>query len=118
MNVEMMKFFVSILITALLAFACGLYLPWWSVAVAAFIVAALIYQSPLRSFFTGFCAILLLWFALILKINAANENILADRVSAVMGMGGSMVLVILSSFIGAVVGGLGALTGSLLRKAL
>ena len=113
-----MKFFVSILITGLLAFACGLYLPWWSVAVASFIVAALIYQPPWRSFFTGFCAILLLWFGLLLKINADNESILAERVSLVMQMGGPMVLVILSSVIGAIAGGLGALAGSLLRKAI
>lgn len=113
-----MKFFVSIFITGLLAFACGLYLPWWSVALAAFIVASLIYQPPLRSFMTGFCAILLLWFGLILKINADNENILADRVSQVMGMGGSFILVIISSVIGAITGGLGALTGSYLRKML
>ena len=113
-----MKFFISILVTGLLAFACGLYLPWWSVAVAAFIVAALIYQSPLRSFLTGFCSIMLLWFVLILMINAANDNILADRISLVMGMGGSYMLVTLSCAIGAVTGGLGALTGSLLRKAM
>jgi len=113
-----MKFFVSILVTGLLAFACGLYLPWWSVAVAAFIVTSLIYQPPLRSFFTGFCAILLLWFGLILKINAANENILVDRVSAVMGMGESYMLLIISCVIGAISGGLGALTGSYLLKIL
>lgn len=113
-----MKFFVSILVTGLLAFACGLYLPWWSVAVAAFIVSSVIYQSPIRAFFTGFCAVLLLWFGLILKINADNENILVDKVSLIMGMGGSFVLVILSCVIGAIVGGLGALTGSLLRKAI
>lgn len=111
-----MKFFISILVTGLLAFACGLYLPWWSVAVASFVVASLIYQPALRSFLTGFCAILLLWFGLILTINAANDNILAVRVSAVLGMDGSYLLVILSCVIGAVVGGLGALTGSFLRK--
>ena len=113
-----MKFFISILVTGLLAFACGLYLPWWSPALAAFVVAALIYQPPLRSFLTGFSAILLLWFGLILAINAANDNILASRVSLVMNLGGSYMLVILSCIIGAVAGGLGALTGSLLRKAM
>ncbi len=113
-----MKFFISLFVTGLLAFACGLYLPWWSVAIAAFIVASLIYQSPLRSFLTGFCAIMLLWFVLILIINAANGNILADRISLVMGIGGPYMLVILSCVIGAVTGGLGALTGSLLRKAI
>lgn len=113
-----MKFFISILVTGLLAFACGLYLPWWSVALAGFIVAAFIYQPPLRSFLTGFCAIMLLWFGLILAINGANDNILASRVSMVMNLGGSYLLVILSCIIGAVAGGLGALTGSLLRKAM
>jgi hypothetical protein len=113
-----MKFFISILVTGLLAFACGLYLPWWSVAVAGFVVASLIYQPPSRAFFTGFSAILLLWFGLILKINAGNENILAERVSLVTGIGGSLTLVIISCVIGAIVGGLGALTGSLLRKAI
>ena len=112
-----MKFFISILLTAMLSFACGLYLPWWSIALAAFIVAALIYQPPLRSFLTGFSAILLLWLGLILKISAANDEILAPRISMVMGLGGSHILIILSCIIGAVVGGLGALTGSLLRKA-
>ena len=113
-----MKFFISILVTGLLAFACGLYLPWWSVAVAAFVVASLIYQTPLRSFLTGFCAIMLLWFVLILIINAANNNILVDRISLVMGIGGPYMLLILSCVIGAVTGGLGALTGSLLRKVI
>ena len=111
-----MKFFVSIIVTGLLAFACGLYLPWWSVAVAAFVVSSLIYQPPLRAFFTGFCAILLLWFGLVLKISAANENILAEKISLIMGMGGSYMLVILSCAIGAIAGGLGALSGTFFRK--
>jgi hypothetical protein len=60
----------------------------------------------------------LLWFGLILKINAANDNILVERVSLIMGIGGSFVLVILSCVIGAITGGLAATTGSLLRKAI
>ena len=111
-----MKFFVSLLVTGLLAFACGLYLPWWSVAVASFLVATIIYQPPLRSFLTGFCAILLLWYGLILKINADNQNILVEKVSLIMGMGGSFLLLIISCVLGAIAGGLGALTGSFFRK--
>jgi hypothetical protein len=111
-----MKFFISLLVTALLAFACGLYLPWWSIAIAAFIVASFIYQRPVISFLTGFCAVLLLWLVLILVIDAGNDNILAVRVSNVMNLGGSYMLIILSCLIGGIVGGLGALTGSLLRK--
>jgi hypothetical protein len=112
-----MKFFVSIIVTALVAFACGLYLPWWTVAFASFLVAILIYQPPVRSFFTGFFGVLLLWMAMIIKINTSNETILAPKISMLMGFGNSVfALMLVSSLVGAIVGGLGALTGSLLRK--
>lgn len=112
-----MKFAISILITALLAFACGLYLPWWSIALAAFVVGLCIELRPLHSFFAGFCAILLLWLLLILMINSANDGILATKVSEVIGLGASpVVLIIINCVVGSLVGGMGALTGSLLRR--
>ena len=52
-----MKFFTSILLTALLSFAACLYLPWWSIAVVAFMVAALIPQKPGKAFLTAFIAL-------------------------------------------------------------
>lgn len=116
--IKFMKFFVSIFLIMLLGFAFGLYLPWWTIAVASFIVAVFIYQPPLLSFLTGFSAILILWLLLILKINSSNEEILASRISLVMGFGDSaFMLVLITCIAGAVTGGLGALTGSLLRKA-
>ena len=113
----MMKFLVSILLTMLLAFACGLYLPWWSVAVAPFVVVSVIYQPPLRAFATGFFAVLLLWLVLILIINSSNHNILAAKVALVMGFG-EMLLIVLSCVVGGLVGGLGGLTAALLRKVI
>lgn len=110
-----MKFFISIVVTGMLAFACGLYLPWWSEALASFIVAALIHQRPARSFLTGFIAVLILWLVLILMIDAANDYILSTRIGMVLGMGPA-VIILLSCIIGALVAGLGALTGSLLRR--
>ena len=56
----MAKYIVSILLTALLSFVCGLYLPWWSIAVAAFAVSLLIRQRPLASFLSGFLGVFLL----------------------------------------------------------
>ena len=52
-----MKFITSILLTALLSFVICLYMDWWSIAVAAFIVAICIHQKPLFSFLTGFIAL-------------------------------------------------------------
>jgi len=47
-----MKFIVSILLIALLSVVVCLYLPWWIIAIVAFIVAALIPQKPVTSFFS------------------------------------------------------------------
>lgn len=114
----MIKFIISLLLTALLAFAFGLYFSWWSISIAAFLVPILIYQRPLRSFFSGFTGLFLLWLILIVTIDSSNEGILAPKISMVMGFGESkMMLMLVTCLVGAIVGGLSALTGSLLRTA-
>lgn len=112
-----MKFIISTLLTALLAFAAGLYLPWWSIAVASFLVAVSIYQRPFVAFLTGFAGLFLLWLLLVWGIDAANDSVLAERISAVMGFGDSpLMLMLITCSIGGITGGLGALTGSLARS--
>ena len=113
-----MKFFVSLLLTALLSFAACLYLPWWSIAITAFIVAALIPQSAVKSFLTGFTALFLLWGALSFWVSNNNEHLLAHKVSMVLlKMDNPWVLIFATAIIGALVAGFGALSGSFLRKA-
>lgn len=112
-----MKFFVSLLLTALLSFAACLYLPWWSIAIAAFIVAALIPQSAVKSFLTGFTALFLLWGALSFWVSNNNEHLLAHKVSMVLlKMDNPWVLIFATAIIGALVAGFGALSGSFLHK--
>ena len=111
-----MKFVTSLLLTALLSFVLGLYLPWWSIAIAAFLVAVLIFQKPLFAFLSGFLGLFLLWTLFAGIVNSANEGILATRVAAIFPLGGSTFLVILvTALIGALVAGLAALSGRYLR---
>ena len=112
-----MKFFVSILLTALLSVAACLYLPWWTIAIVAFIVAATIPQKPLKSFFTGFISLLLLWgtFAWILSSN--NNHLLAHKMAVlILKMDSPISLIAVTAVIGALVAGFGALAGSFVRK--
>ncbi len=112
-----MKFIASLIVTALLSFAACLFLPWWTIAIAAFIVAALIPQSPAKSFFTGFTALLLLWGGLSFWISNNNEHLLAHKISILLlKMDNPWILIFATALIGALVGGLGALTGSFVRK--
>ncbi|MEP6675731.1 MAG: hypothetical protein ABJA78_11265 [Ferruginibacter sp.] len=112
-----MKFIVSLILTAVLAFAACLYFPWWSIAPAAFIVAAVIPQKPGKAFLAGFIALFLLWGGLTFWISKNNEHLLAHKVSMIiLKMDNPYLLMLVAAFIAGLVAGLAALTGSFLRK--
>jgi hypothetical protein len=49
-----MKFLTATLLTLLLAFVSGLYLPWWGIAIVALLVAAIVHQKAGKAFLSGF----------------------------------------------------------------
>jgi hypothetical protein len=111
-----MKFFISFILTALLSFSWALFFPWWIIAVAAFIVAALIPQSRFKAFICAFLALFFLWGGQAILIDAKNNHLLSSKVASILPMGGSYIAVILlTASIAGLVAGLAALTGSFLR---
>jgi hypothetical protein len=112
-----MKFIISFLLTALLSFAFCLFLPWWSIAIAAFLVAALIPQKPGKAFLTGFTALFVLWGLLSFWISSKNEHLLAQKVSQlILNMDNPVLLILATALIGSLVAGFAALAGSYLRR--
>ena len=112
-----MKFLTATLLTVLLSFITGLYMPWWSIAIASFAVAALIHQKPLKAFLSGFFALFLLWGGLAYWIDMKNNHILSQRIAELMKMGSSSItIIIVTGIIGGLVAGLAALSGSFLRS--
>jgi hypothetical protein len=111
-----MKFLVSLLLTSLLAFVAGLYLPWWSLAVAAFLVAVAIHQRWWKALLSGFLGVFILWAILAWLRDGPNDSILSKKVAQLFSLGESPILLILvTAFIGALVAGMSALSGSFLR---
>lgn len=114
-----MKFIVAIVLIALLSLAAGLYLPWFSIAIAGFVVAVFIPQKSGMAFLSGFIAVFLLWLFLCLNISSSNNNLLAGKVSIIiLKVDSPFSLIIVSALIGALVAGFGALSGSYLRKSI
>src|SRR5215210_1569071 len=104
-----MKVLVAMILTALLSFIGGLYLPWWNIAIAACISILLIPISSGKAFLSGFLGVFVLWALLAWWIDIKNEGILSKRVAEIFPLGGSSFLLILvTAFIGALVGGFGA----------
>lgn len=114
-----MKFISALLLTALLAFAIGIYgnIPWWGFAITSLVVALAIHQRPSRAFWAGFLALFLLWGILAMIRDSANEHLLSTKVAQILPLGGSYwVLILVTALIGALVSGLAALTGSYMRQ--
>ena len=114
-----MKFFISAILTALLAFAFGIYFPWWSIVIAAFIVFALIPVKPGWAFLSAFLALFLLWGGMAWVISVNNEHVLGHRISQViLKKDDPLMLVLSTALIGGVVGGFAGLSGRLFRLML
>jgi hypothetical protein len=112
-----MKFGISILLTFIVSFAAGFYLPFWSAGLVAFLVSVFIYQKPAMAYLTGFAGIFVLWGVLALWIDTQNDSILAQRIATLFPLGGnSILLILITAIVGAIIGGLSALSGSFLRR--
>jgi len=112
-----MKVLVAIIVTALLAFVCGIYFDWWSLAVAAFIVALLIPQHAGKAFLSGAVGVFILWATLAFWSDMKNDGILAKKIASLLPLGGNPVLlIVVTACVGALVAGFAAMTGSFLRS--
>jgi len=110
-----MKFLTALLLTALCSFIAGLYFPWWSLAVIAFLIALLVHQRAGKAFLAAFIALFLLWGCLALWIDIKNTGILSKRIAELLGVGSSFLLVLITGLVAALVAGFSAMSGSYLR---
>ena len=113
-----MRFIAAFLLTALLCFLAGLYLEWWGITIAAFIVAIAIHQRAWKSYVSAFLAVFVVWALIAWWRDSANEGILSRQVAELFSLGSSTLLIIVSAFVGAFVSGFAAMSGSYLRGLL
>ncbi len=112
-----MKFFISTILIATLSFAVCLFLPWWVIAIAGFIVAFAIPQKAGLAFLAGFTALFILWAGMSFYMSSANGNLLVHKMSMLfLKVDNPILLFVLTGFIGGLVAGFGSLSGRLLKK--
>ena len=111
-----MKFLTATFLTALLAFISGLFLPWWGIAITSLLVALLVHQKAGKAFLAGMLGVFLLWAGLAWWIDMKNNGVLSKKVAAVLPLGGNaLLLILLTGFVGGLVAGFAAMSGSFLR---
>lgn len=107
-----MKFLLQLIVIAVLALVFEMLLPWWSIALAAF-AGGLAFNSR-ANFLAGFFGIGLLWLLCALMMDITSAAPLAERISKVLFINKSLLLLI-TSLIGGLVGGFGAMAGGAVR---
>ncbi len=111
------KVLIKIVFIALLAYLFQITpAPWWSVVVASLLMNFIISTKGLSSFVSGFLGIGILWLLLATIIDIHTDSILTERVAGIFSLPNSWLLVLITSVIGGLTGGFGALTGYHLRN--
>lgn len=107
-----MKYIVSTILSAAIAFSLGLFMPWWSISISGFIVGLLIPQPRILAFLSAFCGVSILWALIAFSISISNDHILAHRVSLlVLQKDSPYALVALTALVGGLTAGISAFTG-------
>lgn len=104
----------SIVIAAWLA---GLWLPYWSLSAVALLAGFLFRPGAGGAFLAGVVAGAVLWGSMAWSSDMANSHVLATRVGGLFGTG-PFGMVMITTVVGAVLAGLGALLGDRMRRAV
>ena len=109
-----MRFLVQFLFITITASIFELFLPWWSIAIAAGLGGYVL--STRANFLAGFLAIAILWLITTLTIHFSSGAQLTERVAAIFFSLPVPALFAVTCLIGGLVGGFAAMAGGALRK--
>jgi hypothetical protein len=106
------------LLMAVLAAVLQMGLPWWSAVVLAFGMSFGLAQSGRAGFLAGSLGLGLSWLVPAAWLAFQNNGLLAHRVAQLLPLGGSVpVLVLVTTLVIGLAGGLAGLAGCWLREA-
>src|SRR5580658_8683649 len=111
-----MRFLLAVMLIVFLSAIAEWFLPWWMIAVVSFIVSLLITMKPGKAFLAGFVGIGVFWLITSLLHDVPNEHILSARMAALFHLPNYGLFIVVTVFIGGLIGGLAALAGALLNR--
>lgn len=107
-----MLFFIILV----LSLACGFIIPWWAVAIIAFVAALYAGKTSAQAFWSGFGAVFIVWTVLALFKSVPNNHILATRVAHLFMLPHWSLILLISALVGGILGGMSALSGLKVKK--
>ena len=109
----------NLIVTLVLALLLSLFLPWWSVMIAALATALFMPLKNTAVFFVPFIAILLFWAVYSFILSSGNDYTLAKRIAVLLPLGGNAYLLMLvTGVVGGLASGIAAVFGKQLSLTL
>jgi hypothetical protein len=105
-----------IVLTLILAFILQLFMPWWSVAIAAAVPALVMKQSGWKSFQNGFLGVFLLWTIWSGVVYVSGGDLLASRLATLFSLPSGWLTLVLTGLTGGLAAGLSAFTANRFRS--
>ena len=109
-----MLFLIILLLTVL----SGYVLPWWVAVIITFAASFYFGNKPGIAFISGFGGMAIAWIIMALIKSIPNDNLLATRVAHLFFLPNWIVLLLVTALIGGLIGGMAALSGTLVKGAL
>ena len=107
-----MNFIIIFILTAIFQ----VFAPWWIIALIPFLIISWRPASALTSFLTSFAAIAVLWFSYGLYLHVNSEGSISNRIAEIFSLPNGMILLVVTTLIGGLVGGMAGLSGFFVRQ--
>jgi hypothetical protein len=94
----------------------GWILPWWSIFFLGVLGPLLFGGTSVKSFFFSFLGTFIAWLALTWIIDYQNAGMLSQRMAEMFGLPSGGFMLLISSFLGGLVCGIGGTLGALIKQ--
>jgi cell division protein FtsX len=112
----MAVFLSIIIINLLLGIFLSNFLPWWFIAVTAFLIGMIQGRGLWSTFVGGFLAISLSWLGYTAYLETLSQGRLTSKVALIFGLSNSLQLMLITIILGGIVSGLASSSGYLLKR--
>ena len=110
-----MNFIFRTLIIGVLSYYLPAFFPWWSIVIITFFTGLLYSENYFSQFLSGFIGVGTAWIFLLLSIDTSTNSILSNKIIELLNISSVNYLIIYTSVLGGVIGGMGSISGKCLR---
>lgn len=111
-----MRLILLIIAIAVISFVLQLFLPWWIIALVAWVLTFLGATQGWKAFLAGFTGIAIGWLVMCLFLHIRNNGLLTAKVATLFKLPNGTLLILVTVLLGGLVGGFAGLAGYFSRK--